>query len=366
MMGWFEDYFSPPQVAGFLSGGVSDIFQGKNQGSTQYESFQKLFGGNQWGRTVGSLADPFGSTLTELDSAHGIPEAIDAVADPTHSVNWSLEEIGTYLPQSIRDIAPALGATIGTMVYPVAGTAAGYGIGAHIAGKSSQDAQMGAGIGATTAYATQGLGDLFGSSNAGGDALGGGLTAEEAALAGAEYGYNTAGEGVGTIVQSGYPTGSEAASFYALDEFATPTTVNAQGVPQNNISTEQLVSNSPEPSKVSEVPKSSWTDKVISAAKSPKALEILGKLGKALSQSGGELVAGNANPEGGASMDILGYDERERARSEVGSSKASNTNLSMWETEEQKKKRYNLDMTVNYLTNYNGKKKEETNNGYLR
>jgi hypothetical protein len=144
----------------FATGGLSDIAQGNPWGSGLYDQIQEIIPGNA-GRTVGSLVDPFGSTITEVSRADGIPEMIDAAADPTHSVNYSLEGIGKALPAGVRQMAPAIGSIVGTAIYPVAGTAAGYGVGAHIAGQDSKQAQMGAGLSATTAWAANAASGLM-------------------------------------------------------------------------------------------------------------------------------------------------------------------------------------------------------------
>jgi len=63
-----------------------------------------------------------------------------------------LGKAGEVLPEEVRSVLPAVGATIGSIVYPVAGTALGYGVGAHMAGANSTQALTGAGASAVTSY----------------------------------------------------------------------------------------------------------------------------------------------------------------------------------------------------------------------
>jgi hypothetical protein len=350
MMGDFDTFVN------ILSGGTTDAF-GFTHGDKATRSIAGIF------NPVSPLIEGLGSNYQGNDVWRGIDRMVDLPGGEDGGVDSGVRWVGDQLPDSLRNAAPTIGATVGGIVgsyVPVLGTAVGAAIGSGVGNKlkggTAKKDYFGDFVKSGTTYVAASA--LSGASNAaGGDSLGGGLTGEEAILAGADYGYNSLGEGVGTIAQSGYPTGSEAANFYATDEFGATSS-----------GSEELVHTSPtgDSAPPTSISKPTWSDKAYDILK--KNSSKIGDIGKALmtpEETGagqGSMTAPNGSP---VTPEEYAYYSNALS-GEPMSKKATAADLSMWETEEQKKKRYNLDMTVNYLTNYNGKKKEETNNGYLR
>jgi len=164
-MGFFDS------IVSVMTGGISDLVQGNSMGSGSLELINDVLPEHTFlGKVVPSLLLPAESANRDLGEiwSHGgsfvdkFSNSFDRLADPTNSVNYSLEHIGRALPASVRQAAPAIGATIGTIAYPVAGTALGYGIGAHLAGQNSTQALTGAGTAATAAWAGGALSNQIG------------------------------------------------------------------------------------------------------------------------------------------------------------------------------------------------------------
>jgi hypothetical protein len=160
------------------TGGVSDLVQGNSMGSGTLDLIDKVAPGTFVGQVLPSLLMPAeaanrdtaaiwsgdGSTIDKISNT------FDNLADPTNSVNYSLEGAGEQLPEDVRAAAPGVLGAIGTVIYPVAGSALGYGIGAHLAGQSSTDALTGAGAAALASYGAQGISPVVS------NAVGGGVT----------------------------------------------------------------------------------------------------------------------------------------------------------------------------------------------
>jgi hypothetical protein len=158
-------------VASIATGGVSDLVQGNSMGSGALDLINDIVPSHTFvGKLLPSMLMPAESANRDLAEtwSHGgnfvdkFSTSFDRLADPTNSVNYSLEGIGKQLPAGVRQAAPGIGATIGTIVYPVAGTALGYGIGAHLAGQNSTQALTGAGTAATAAWAGGALSNALG------------------------------------------------------------------------------------------------------------------------------------------------------------------------------------------------------------
>lgn len=162
--GGFGDFFGG--ISGMLSGGLTDMLKGNaiGTGSTEFLS-SILPEGTLGGQVLSSLLDPANSAMSDIGKGFDkggsaidvFSNTFDRMADPTNSVNYSLESGGSRLPESVRSVLPTVGAVVGSAVYPVAGTALGYGIGAHMAGKNSTQALTGAGMSAIASGISQGL-----------------------------------------------------------------------------------------------------------------------------------------------------------------------------------------------------------------
>lgn len=123
--GWLGDI-----ALNALTGGIYDLYKGITKGINAEGSF--------WDK---------------------LATGIDRAIDPGGSIDRVTRYVGSKLPQGVRNIAPAAGAIIGSILYPVAGTAAGYGIGSKLKGEGYKEGFIGAGIAAGSAY----LGGLVGS-----------------------------------------------------------------------------------------------------------------------------------------------------------------------------------------------------------
>jgi hypothetical protein len=299
------------------------------------------------------------------DWGAGLDRAIDPGWGETGFIDYGIRGIGDELPYELRSAAPTLGSIVGGIVgsyVPVLGTAVGAAIGSGVGnklkgGNKNKDYRGDIIKSGTTYVASKAgeyaLGDLF--TTAGQDELGGGLTGEYAALAGPEYGYNSYGEGVGTIAQYGYPTGTEAANVYDPNEYG-----------QTVDSTEMRnINYSPEPEQVKNIPQETWYGETWSKIKeiSSKNASKLGDIGKALSISGGEMVEGGVYASGGSPTEIASEEARIRRLSNQGLSKPSKAK-NLFDLEEQKKTTpYDLEAAIRELANY--KKKEEEEYVYL-
>jgi hypothetical protein len=193
-MGFWEGLLS------VATGGLSDLGRGQPVGSGTADLVNEVFPDYTFaGQVLPSLLAPSGAANRDIHKIYNSPgdwtqkasSIFDRLADPTNSVNYSLENMGKQLPEGIRSAAPAIGSIIGTIAYPVAGTALGYGIGAHIAGQNSQQAQMGAGLSATTAYAASAAGGAYNDMTGWGDSslMQAGTPASASALTPAEAAY---------------------------------------------------------------------------------------------------------------------------------------------------------------------------------
>jgi len=164
-MGFFSS------IVSVLTGGVSDLIQGEPMGSGMVNGWNDVVPEHTFLGKIGpNLFNPVGAANRDIgrrweqggSAVDVFSDTFERLADPTNSVNYSLEHIGRQLPASVRQAAPAIGAAIGTIAYPVAGTALGYGIGAHLAGQNSTQALTGAGTAATAAWAGGALSDQIG------------------------------------------------------------------------------------------------------------------------------------------------------------------------------------------------------------
>jgi hypothetical protein len=156
-------------ILGWIAPGIGDILEGRTWGASRSDFLNGVFSDNTFASQVfPSLIDPVGSGNTDIANEWSkggsfvdrFSNTFDRLADPTNSVNYSLESGGEQLPEDVRNAMPGVLATIGTVIYPVAGTALGYGIGSHLAGKNSTESLTGAGTAATAAWAG---GQAFGS-----------------------------------------------------------------------------------------------------------------------------------------------------------------------------------------------------------
>jgi hypothetical protein len=99
-----------------------------------------------------------------------IAAGIDRTVDPGGIVDKAFRETGEMLPDSVRQIAPEAGSTIGGIIgsyVPVLGTAVGAGIGAGIGSKLKGDSYstggLKSGVAAGTAYLSSGISDWLSS-----------------------------------------------------------------------------------------------------------------------------------------------------------------------------------------------------------
>jgi hypothetical protein len=162
----YRGYFGWDDVTSVLTGGLSDVLEGHAPGYRIAQGLRNL-GVSVLGVDVEDygivdletyLKDLHTTLKSGASPEEGIANFIDAIADPTRRVNISLEKIGEQLPDDLVAIAPQLGAIIGTAINAVGGTAIGYGIGAHMQGQSSIEAQLGAGTAAAASYTSSAVG----------------------------------------------------------------------------------------------------------------------------------------------------------------------------------------------------------------
>jgi hypothetical protein len=120
------------------------------------------------GNTVGNLLNPVAYMNRDIGriweqggpAIDVLSKTFNRMADPTNTVDYSLGEFGQVLPEDVRNAMPAVLSAIGTVIYPVAGTALGYGIGAGLRGDSATEKLLGAGTAATAAYVGDAAGGL--------------------------------------------------------------------------------------------------------------------------------------------------------------------------------------------------------------
>jgi hypothetical protein len=155
----------------------------------------------------GYLADPWANA----------GNLIDTWVDPNNMVGRSAGAVGDAFPSVFRNstaqtIFDVLGGVVGSVV-PWAGAAIS-GVGSELTqdweGMTEEERRKKKNQKVMKGALTYLGGELFGGSGAegAGDALGGGLSPELAAQAGAEYGYNAAGEGIGTAAFEGLSSGA--------------------------------------------------------------------------------------------------------------------------------------------------------------
>lgn len=157
-----------------LTGGFSDLAQGNPFGSGSVGLINDVFPEHTFlGKVLPSLLLPAESghrdiqriVTSDRSPIEKVSSVFERMADPTNSVNYSLEHFGSVLPKGVKDALPSVLGTIGTLVYPVAGSALGYGIGSHIRGDSSTQALLGAGTSATASYLGGQVANLLGPTN---------------------------------------------------------------------------------------------------------------------------------------------------------------------------------------------------------
>lgn len=165
--------FSP--AVSFFTGGLSDVIQGDKLG----EGFLGEKGGSLFqdfllSTGTAGLSDAY-KGYEKYQDIGDIFAGIDRAIDPGGVVDTWTRKIGSFLPDEIRQYAPALGSAIGSAIYPVAGTAAGYGIGAKLKGGEDvynyKGDMIGAGTAAALAYLANGgmskIGSYFSTPTAG-------------------------------------------------------------------------------------------------------------------------------------------------------------------------------------------------------
>lgn len=169
-----SDNWSPSGLMSVLTGGFSDLAQGRPFGSGSVGLINDVFPEHTFlGKVLPSLLLPAESGYRDIQRIatsdrspiEKVSSVFERMADPTNSVNYSLEHFGSVLPKGVKDALPAILGTIGTVIYPVAGSALGYGIGSHIRGDSSTQALLGAGTSATASYLGGQVGNLLGPTN---------------------------------------------------------------------------------------------------------------------------------------------------------------------------------------------------------
>lgn len=141
-------------VASLLTGGISDVFQGKSPGAGlgSFSPFINIFNPG--------LVSGYGviDNLKEGDWAKAINYAVDPVTEP--GIDWLATSSGKQLEKlvpGVTQLGPTLGAFIGTAIAPGYGTLAGYELGNKIKGGSALEGLIGGG----TIGATYGLSSLL-------------------------------------------------------------------------------------------------------------------------------------------------------------------------------------------------------------
>lgn len=215
------------------------------------------------------------------DFAYGLEKAIDAndqpwyervamgvdrALDPGAIVDYGAREVGQLLPESVRNIAPAAGGTIGGAIgsyVPVLGTTAGAAIGAGIGSKIKGDTYTGSfinsGIAALSSYLGKALAGAGAPKGYGGEGLSAAEKSAEAAAIGESMG------GFDPSVLSDLPpveSGAEGAysGMQAAPEESMFNMSNIMKVLDVGKGIGSALSGSPEQQKAAEVPQSMWVN----------------------------------------------------------------------------------------------------------
>lgn len=156
-------YWGWDDFASIFSGGLYDLFQGDMPFTQAYSSTagnflsQILFPGS-FSQTLAAINKYM---TTEGGTWESLAAAIDRWIDPGGVVDWSTRTSGEQMPESLRAIAPQVGAIIGSLIYPGYGTAAGYGIGAKIQGQAYRQSFQGAGISLAASQVSSSVNDYI-------------------------------------------------------------------------------------------------------------------------------------------------------------------------------------------------------------
>jgi hypothetical protein len=114
-------------VASVLTGGVSDIVQGKGPGSsivstlTDDATTNRLYDQITMSAATGGINDAYEA----YQNGGNLYDFVDRAVDPGGSVDYSFRTGGSYLPEGVRSAAPSLGTLVGGIVgsyVPVIGT----------------------------------------------------------------------------------------------------------------------------------------------------------------------------------------------------------------------------------------------------
>jgi hypothetical protein len=347
--------------------------------------FEELVGG------VASFADPFAAGMVKnynqgnLGRWDRIGSGIDVFADPSDMIGVNTKYFKQAFPDLTEQVLETKAANqLGHSLAGIVGYAGAPWMAPIVSGltdeitldwesmtpeekRRAKNEKVVKGL--TTYIASEATSPDGGSGSlAGGDALGGGLTGEEAVLAGAEYGYNSAGEGVGPIANTidpstgtYYLTGSEAVnSSLPLDEFGTPTnTVDISMPTQTQPSQVSQVGDQPNATPPKDIPEGSWTDDAYKLVKKygSKGVDIA----KALMSPAEEQSAGSYTS--GGYQTLTPEEEYMQASriSGVGTSKATKAK-NLFNLDYQKKPiSYDINAALRELVNY--KKKEDVQYG---
>jgi hypothetical protein len=144
------------QVHSMFTGGAADL----------------VYGIDKAGKSGGSFWDKFGVAADRAIDPFGVDPATRATGEAVRDINPEAFD------KNIAPYLPAVGAVIGTLVYPAAGTAGGYGIGTKLAqGHRNYDYLKDLAM-AAAIYATYGMGSGAGGAvqNLTGSAVLGGIT----------------------------------------------------------------------------------------------------------------------------------------------------------------------------------------------
>jgi hypothetical protein len=290
----------------------------------------------------------------------------DRALDPGGAIDEIVRGVGEQLPDSVRNVAPAVGGTIGGIIgsyVPGAGTIVGAGIGAGLGSKIKGDTYTGSfinsGIAAASAYAAGSIGDWL-SAPGKGVSEAAAMSAEDAAIQAMadEAAMGTAqtnaslvntygsldavpGQSVGGTLQaaSGYPamTASQWANpaSFTQPEFSALTS----GEPMTKV----------EP----------WYKDVLSNDNVTKALDLISPVAKALVASPNPVGAsfGGGIDKGSTTLDIAPTLEHIKNLSgDTGVSRPGKASL--WEEYEYKKKK-DVGTFLESLKEYARQKEEE-------
>ena len=190
---WYDIDFSWEGLLSGLTLGLSDVVKGQMPGTdwakqglltevinpaAQVHSMftggatDLVYGIDKAGKSGGSFWDKVGVAADRAIDPFGVDPATRATGEAIRDINPEVFD------KNIAPYLPAVGAAIGTLVYPAAGTAAGYGIGTKLAqGQRNYDYLKDLAM-AATIYATYGMGSGAGGAvrNLTGSAVLGGMT----------------------------------------------------------------------------------------------------------------------------------------------------------------------------------------------